>query len=197
MSRLLQTRFLVILVALSFALLGAGCGDDDDDGGGGGDEAAQTEGEDGGEEGEDGASADFIEEADEICKDNEDLLDEAGETIQSFLDPESPTQIGDVAETLEEALNDGEDVLEDLQDLEPPASAEDDWDEALELLEEQFDALGDIQELAQDRSTASTSFQEDAEAISERLEDSDFEDRDEELEDLGEEIGLEECFTNE
>src|SRR3712207_6005331 len=108
---------LLLLVCAVFAL--AACGGDDDD---------------------DGPSKDeFVEQADEICKNaNEDL-----EAI------EEPSTDDELVSYLNEALDLAEEVQGDLEDVEPPDDVQDDWDKYLENTQEGLDIIEEARDQAE------------------------------------------------
>jgi hypothetical protein len=98
-----------------------------------------------------------------------------------------------VVTAADEVIEDSEETFDAFEELEPPAEVEDDWADLLELQQKLLNDFEDIRDLAENRRTASTSFQEDVEALTEAFQSADFEDTTEELNDLAEEIGIDEC----
>lgn len=170
MRDLLQPRLLAVLLTILFALVGGACGGDGD-----------------------AAADDFIDEADAICTDAEDSADESEKTIESYLDPETKTELSDVVDELGEFEEDVKEALDELRELDPPSDVEDDWQKLLSLFDEELDDIGDLRELARSRERASTSFQEDVDAIDKFVSASRFEDRADDEEALADDIGLQDC----
>ena len=110
-------------------------------------------GDDGGSESEELSKAEFIEKADEICAEGDEVIDEAEE---GFADPDAPTEEEIDAAVEDVVIPEYERQLEELGDLEPPADDKDTIDEMLEHLQDAVDAM---KEDWQSQETA-TAFQE-------------------------------------
>lgn len=127
-----------------------------------------------GDDAEELSKDDFIEQADELCADAQDEIDDLG-------DPESEDP-EDVAAFLEDGKEIYEGLAEDLDGLAPPGDDADEVDEVFGKLDELIEKLDDAIAAAED---------DDEEAMGEAFEDLD--EISNEAEELASDYGFEEC----
>jgi hypothetical protein len=117
---------------------------------------------------------DFANDADEICKEAEEKID----------DVDDPQTTEEIPAYVDETVEIAEDTKSELEDLDPPSEVEDDWnsyldnvDEGIELIEE----LGAAAERGDDQAVQELSQGEQQDRLNE------------ENEELADEIGLDQC----
>jgi hypothetical protein len=115
------------IVAGAAALFLAACGGD---GGGGGGQSLTAD--------------EFRQQADAICKQYEDKLNELG----------SPSSLDDLGNFVDKAVPIIEEGNDKLQDLEAPDELSADWDRAMELQDKNLQVARDLQEAIHDNDTA-------------------------------------------
>ena len=156
----------LILAAGALSLVAAGCGGDD--GGGGGDRLSQ---------------ADFVSQANAICK-------EANDKIEALdapdFDPTSDTatdeQLDEFGDFLDDVIPIARDEVDELRDLNPPENVESDFNQALSLVDETLNEGEEAAEAAHDG---------DREKVKEKLEESNKHSN--EADELAKKIGIPTC----
>jgi hypothetical protein len=137
---------LMLLLAAVFAL--SACGGDDKD--------------------------DFVSDADDICKEAEDKVDEL----------DRPSTVDEVPAYVDEANEIGEDTKAELEDLDPPTDVEDDFNNFLDNVDEGIELLEELKAAAE---------RGDEQAIAEFDDDPRVNELNEENEQIAEDIGFEQC----
>jgi hypothetical protein len=115
----------LVILACAAALILAACG-----GGSGGGQSLTAD--------------EFRQQADAICKEYEDKLNELG----------SPSSLDDLGNFIDKAVPIIEEGNNKLQDLEAPDEVSADWDRALELQDKNLQVARDLQEAIHDNDTA-------------------------------------------
>jgi len=140
----------LILVLLAFSI--AACGGDDDDDEAGGGAAATTEQSSG------ASKEDFIEQADEICREANDEFGEINERLDAISGGSASEQLAQAEPILREGAEQVEQRIGEFRALTPPPADEDMIDRYLDAAEDQrtyleqmADAAGaeDVQEFQQ------------------------------------------------
>lgn len=145
------------VVALAAVALAAGCGGGGD---GGGDRLTAEE---------------FVQQADAICADANQQIDELGE----------PQSMEELATMAAEAVSISEQSVAALQELVPPEEFQERFDRALELLDQQLELARQLQTAAENGDEAQVqSIADEGEPL------------DAEADDIAEELGLTECGQN-
>lgn len=117
---------------------------------------------------------DFANDADEICKDAEEQID----------DLDQPQDLDEFADFADESLDIAEETKGELEDLDPPGEVEDDWNRYLDNVDEGIELIEDARDAAE--ANDQTEFNEIINGDrSDELE--------EENEEIADEIGLEQC----
>ena len=130
-----MTRQLLAL-ALSLAVL-TGCGGGDDGGSGGGDPPARE---------------DFVADANAICREGEQKIDEiSSEGRQDIQSASSQAERRDVVgDLLEQTAEEYRPYLDRLRDLEPPEDLADEWSSFMDGITEAFDLIPELAEATRD-----------------------------------------------
>jgi hypothetical protein len=117
---------------------------------------------------------DFANDADAICKEADEKLD----------DVDRPSTNDEIPEFLNETLEIAEDTKADLEDLDPPDDVEDDWNSYLDNVDEGIELVEDARDAAEEG---------DSERASQILNGDEQQELEEENDQLAEDIGLEDC----
>jgi hypothetical protein len=117
---------------------------------------------------------DFANDADEICKEGEDKLD----------DVDRPSSTDEIPEYADETIEIAEDTKGELEDLDPPSEVEDDWNKYLDNVDEGIELIEDLGAAAE---------RGDEEAVQELAQGDASDELEEENEEIADEIGLEQC----
>jgi hypothetical protein len=130
-----------VLVTLTFALaMLTGCGGGDgggDDGGGGGDTMTQAE---------------FVSEANKICREGAEKINAKSEEVQGKVQQadSQEEQQKVVADVLEDVANEYDPYLERLHDLKPPENISADWSKFIGGIDKAFGLIGDLADATRD-----------------------------------------------
>jgi TolA-binding protein len=130
-----------LLLILTFALaMLAGCGGDDDGGGGGG----------GGEE---MTQEEFVSEANKICKEGSEKINDKSKEIQQKIQEagsDVEAQQKALAEVLEDTAKEYDPYLDRLGDLNPPDDIQADWDKFMDGINKAFDLIPELADATRD-----------------------------------------------
>jgi hypothetical protein len=117
---------------------------------------------------------DFAKEADEICKEGEEKIEDLDE----------PSDLEGFAEFADESVAIAEDTKGELEDLDPPGDVEDDWNRYLDNVDEGIELIQDAGEAAE---------ADDQERFNEIVQSDASDELEEENEEIADEIGFDQC----
>ena len=133
-----------LLLTLTFALaMLVGCGGDDNDGGGGG----------GGGGGDEMTQEEFVSEANKICREGSEKINEKSQEIQQKIQDagsSAEAQQKAVADVLEETAKEYDPYLDRLHDLNPPDDIQGEWDKFIGGIDKAFDLIPELADATRD-----------------------------------------------